>query len=104
MNKFGARRTSVLGVTFHSKKEATRYVQLRMLESAGVISQLECQPRIPLMVNGKKLGTYVGDFRYVENSDIVVEDVKSAPTKTPLYKLKKAILATYSPPILIRET
>lgn len=104
MNKFRAKRTSVLGVTFHSKKEAARYIQLRALESAGVISRLECQPRIPLMVNGKKIGTYVGDFRYIENGAIVTEDVKSEPTKTPLYKLKKAILATYSPPILIRET
>lgn len=104
MNKFRAKRTVAFGIAFHSKREAARYTELRLLETAGVISRLECQPRIPLMCNGKKIGTYVGDFRYVENNAIVIEDVKSEPTKTPLYKLKKAILATYEPPILIRET
>jgi hypothetical protein len=104
MNKYRAKRTIVDNKSFHSKKEANRYVQLRTLESVGAISLLECQPRIPLLVNGKKIGVYVGDFRYVEHNVIVIEDVKSVATKTPLYRLKKAILETYTPPIVIRET
>ena len=33
----------------------------------------------------------------------IIEDVKSPITKTPVYNLKKKILSTYSPPILIKE-
>jgi hypothetical protein len=32
---------------------------------------------------------YIADFSYVENNNLIVEDVKSKATITPLYKLKK---------------
>ena len=102
-NKYRAKKTKVDGKTFHSKKEAFRYTALKMMERQGLIQDLICQPRIPLEVNGKIIGHYVGDFKYWDGEKFVLEDVKSPATKTPLYKLKKKILETYDPPINIIE-
>jgi len=55
------------------------------------------------MVNGIKIGRYTGDFKYQVNGKTVIEDVKSKATKTRDYILRKKILATYTPPIEIKE-
>ena len=84
------------GIRFDSKLEMSRYKQLRLLERAGKISDLETQARIPLHVDGQKIGHYVADFRYMMGSEVVVEDTKSSATKTPLYNWKKKhVLAEY---------
>jgi hypothetical protein len=103
--KYRNKITEINGIKFHSKKEANRYVHLRILEKANKIKDLELQPKIPLMVNGKKIGNYIGDFKYfdIEKLEYVIEDVKSPITKTPIYRLKKKILETYNPPIEIIE-
>jgi hypothetical protein len=46
------------------------------------------------MVNGEKIGRYVADFRYVDTATgvVTVEDVKSGPTKTPVYRLKRKLV------------
>ena len=103
-NKYRAKKVVVDGYTFHSIKESKRYLQLKTLMVAGEIDDLELQPRIPLMVNGKKIGSYVGDFRYKDRKgNVILEDVKSQATKTPVYNLKKKILEAQSPPIVITE-
>lgn len=96
-SKYGAIRTTVDGVTFASKAEAARYVELRILERAGQIRELELQPRYGLncYVRGgwvretHRIGEYVADFRYRAGSlgILVVEDVKGV--KTALYRWKK---------------
>ena len=103
--KYRNKITEINGIKFHSKKEANRYVHLRILEKANKIKDLELQPKIPLLVNGKKIGNYIGDFKYfdIEKLEYVIEDVKSPITKTPIYRLKKKILETYNPPIEIIE-
>ena len=97
--------TEVDGQIFHSKIEAKRYVELKLLQKEGEIKDLEIQPVIPLVVNGKKIGKYIGDFRYYDKAfkKVVLEDVKSKVTKTSLYRLKKKILLTYDPPLEIIE-
>ena len=49
------------------------------------------------------IGNYIGDFAYVEHGERIIEDVKSKATVTPVYRLKKKILETYEPPVVIRE-
>lgn len=117
-SKYGAQPTVVDGIRFHSAKEAARYQELRLLEKAGEIWELELQPRFPLKVastSGQamraaaaiagtldlKIGEYRGDFRYHDKRDgIIVEDVKGF--KTPLYRWKKKhVEAQYG--ITIRE-
>tara|TARA_R100001510_G_scaffold27028_1_gene23766 strand:- start:93 stop:416 length:324 start_codon:yes stop_codon:yes gene_type:complete len=102
-NKYGAIKTVIDGITFASKKEAERYKILSLLESQGRIENLRLQPRIPLMVNGVKIGHYVADFQYSLSGKHIIEDVKSKATRTPVYKIKKKILETYDPPVVITE-
>jgi hypothetical protein len=96
MTKYGAIRTEVDGVTFASRAEARRYVELKLLERAGEIECLELQPRYLLVVNGVKIGAYVGDFKYLDTRTgrRTVEDVKGV--KTPVFRLKsKLVKALY---------
>lgn len=87
-------KTSVDGYTFSSKREANRYCQLKILARVGEIDELELQPRFALLVNGHKVCTYIGDFRYrlVSTGASVVEDVKSKATRTPIYLLKRKLM------------
>ena len=91
-HKYGAIRTEVDGVVFASKAEAHHYTELKALQQAGVIRDLELQPRYPLTVNGLLCGTYVADFRYVDaaSGDLVVTDVKGV--RTPVYRLKRKLM------------
>jgi hypothetical protein len=89
-HKYGAQKTVVDGITFASKAEAARYGELRMLERGKAIRDLTLQPRFPLVVNGRKVGTYVADFAYHGADDVrVVEDVKGV--RTPVYLLKRKL-------------
>lgn len=76
MNKYHARKTEIDGLVFDSRAEANRYLQLKLLERAGEITDLELQVRYDLRVNEAKVCDYVADFRYRENGRVVVEDVK----------------------------
>ena len=90
MSKYGAIKTVVDGHIFDSKAEARRYQELRLMASAGEISDIELQPKYPLIVNGKNCGFYKADFRYKIAGVLVVEDVKGV--KTPVYQLKKKLV------------
>ena len=102
-NKFNAIKQIYKGIKFDSKKEYYRYLELEKLLKLGIIKKLEVHPKYDLIVNGVKIGKYTADFRYLHNNETVVEDVKSKVTKTRDYMLRKKILATYSPPVLIKE-
>ena len=88
-HKYRAVRTVVDGRTFASKREARRYGELRLMERAGNIGQLELQPVYVLHApGGQVIGKYVADFRYVDaGGDETVEDAKGV--RTPLYRWKK---------------
>lgn len=89
-SKYHAVRTTVDSITFASKAEARRYVELKMLEEAGEIQSLQLQPKFPLEVNGHKICTYIADFQYGQNGKVIVEDVKGV--LTPVFRLKRKLL------------
>ncbi len=94
-NKFGAKRTTIDGITFDSKLEADRYSQLKLLEKAGKITGLEYHKKF-VIIPKSRYGSdvyYEADFFYFENGAPIVEDTKSCITTTALYKLKKRLLA-----------
>ncbi len=92
MTKYRAKPTTIDGIRFASKAEANRYMELRLLEDAGVIHNLETHPKYTLSVNNMFICTYTADFRYEENGEVIVEDVKSKPTMTYSYKLKRKLM------------
>lgn len=102
--KYGSKKVAVDNVTFHSLKEAKRYGELWVLQSAGEITDLELQPTFQIEMAGKKIAKYSADFRYVKNGEVLIEDVKSKATRLKAsYRLKKKLVeAQYS--ITILET
>ena len=118
MSKYNAKKTVVDGIVFDSRKEARRYSELKLLESAGHITDLQRQVEYILIPEqrepdtvGKRGGikkgkvierkcSYIADFVYIENGETVVEDAKGY--RTELYKIKrKLLLERYN--IRIRE-
>ena len=87
--KYNNKKITVDGQIFDSKKEASRYKELLMLEKAGVIKNLSRQVKFVLIPsqrdeNGKVIErecSYKADFKYEEDGKTVVEDVKGFRTK-----------------------
>ena len=103
MSKYHAKRTEVDGITFASKKEANRYQELKLLEKAKQIRDLQMQVPFPLIKKspyGREI-KYYADFVYFENDRMVVEDTKGY--RTDVYKLKKRLMAELYG-ITIKET
>lgn len=83
-NKFNAKKIVVQGMEFDSLKEARRWRDLFWLQNGGVIRNLQRQVKYVLIPaqydeNHKLIEravTYVADFVYSENGQLVVEDVK----------------------------
>ena len=99
MNKYKAKKTTVDGITFDSKKEAERFCELKMLAMAGKIKNLRLQQDFTLQEaytapDGERIRAirYSADFTYEENGELVVEDVKSRATKTQVYEMKRKML------------
>lgn len=96
-SKYHARKTTVDGITFDSRKEADRYLVLKGMEDDGAIGDLRRQVRYELVpafdVDGRHYRPvyYVADFVYVDDGKEVVEDVKGM--RTDVYKLKSKLFA-----------
>ncbi len=90
--KYNAVKTTVDGVVFDSKHEADRYSELRLLQLAGEIENLELQPAFEIVVNDKRICKYRADFRYrtVGAKADTIEDAKGV--RTPVYRLKKKLV------------
>lgn len=89
-HKYFAKPTVVDGRRFHSKGEARRYEALKLMERAGMIRGLECQPRYVLhALGGAKVGVFSADFKYfsVERRAVVIEDFKGI--EVPLTKWRR---------------
>ena len=100
-SKYGAIRVEYDGHKFDSKLEAARYKQLKLMEKAGQLTNLELQPKFPCEVNGKKICTYISDFRYtLKNGKEVVEYVKGV--ETAVFKLKKKLVEALDPAVKIQ--
>lgn len=106
MHKYNAQKTTVDGITFDSKAEARRYTELKLLEKAGVIGSLKLQPVYPLqdgfIRNGKRYLPikYKADFEYIQDNQMVVEDVKGVETEP--FKIKKKMFLAKYPDIVFR--
>lgn len=94
-NKYGSRKITRDGMNFDSLKEYRRFVELRLLERAGKVTDLKRQVKFELIpsqrISGKVVErscTYVADFVYQENGEKIVEDTKGFKTKDYIIKRK----------------
>lgn len=111
-NKYKNEKVEFDGIKFDSKRERDRYMVLKDAERRGLISGLKCQPIFELMpaiyhdeVKHLKTKdkiikrcdqlaiTYRGDFQYMKDGQLVVEDVKgSAFMVTEVFKIKEKMM------------
>ena len=107
-NKYHNSKVIYNGIKFDSKKERDRYITLKQLEKAGIIKELELQPKFLLLdtIHYKSKTYpktyYKADFKYFDNEKgkYIVEDVKSLITaKDKAYRLKIKMLLTKYPDI-----
>jgi len=98
--KYNANGQRIDGHWFASQSEAKRYEQLKQLQEAGKIDNLELQPAYPITHSGRPITTYKADFRYItlnelgRSNSLVVEDVKGMITDVYIIK-KKLVEAQY---------
>ena len=112
-NKYRNIPTIVDNITFSSKKEATVYQGLKILEKQGIIQNLELQKKFAIVpkiegVKGSRTRYYIADFVFqeIKNGVItkVIVDVKSPITrKNPVYTLKKQLVQWQYPQYEFRE-
>ena len=121
--KYNNKKIIVDGNVFDSKKEAKRYQELKTLERAGIISNLQRQVKYVLIpaqyelsdevyTKGKDKGkpkkgrlierecAYYADFVYCCNGETIVEDTKGMRTAEYIIKRK---LMLYIHDVRIRE-
>ena len=111
-NKYKNEKVEFDGIKFDSKRERDRYMVLKDAERRGVISELKCQPKFTLIPaqyheEAKQIKTkvkmvrrcdfraitYTGDFQYVKDGKVVVEDIKISPKLVPVeFKIKEKMM------------
>lgn len=105
------------GIHFASRREAARYIQLKLLERAGQITNLVLQPKFKLWIDGRPVlirskgfpngrqAAYKADFGYfdIRTNARVIEDVKSPASRTEAYCLRKALVEAMYPGTKIVE-
>lgn len=112
-SKYGAKKQTITNsdgtvLTFDSKKEMQRFIELRYMEQAGLISDLQRQVKFVLIpaqrepdtvgkrggvVKGKLIErevAYIADYVYFDNEkqQTIVEDAKGMRTKEYVIKRK----------------
>jgi hypothetical protein len=117
MAKYNNKKITFDGITFDSRREAKRYKELQILETAGEIFNLRRQVKFVLIPaqyettkrygkNGIRLNdykkcverecSYIADFVYIDkNGAKIVEDSKGVRTKDYIIK-RKLMLYRYN--------
>ena len=103
-NKFNASKVECDGMTFDSKKEHKRYIELKAMQQRGEIRDLQHHTKFELApkvkIEGEKRAKpalrYFADFTYyIITGEYIVEDVKSEATrKKDSYRNKKHLMKT----------
>ena len=98
---------------FDSRKERKRYLELGLMQKAGIIKSLEKQTAFEILPtfkdnqgNTERGIKYIADFVYYDNErkSFVLEDVKSPYTrKLPAYVIKRKLVKKIYPSYLFIE-
>ena len=99
MRKYRNKKVTLGNMTFDSKKECNRWVELAIMQKNGEITDLDTQVVFELIpaqrdpVTKKVLERavhYVADFVYYRGNEKVVEDTKGF--RTPDYIIKRKLM------------
>ena len=106
MNKYKNKKITINRYVFDSIAEGKRYKELVLLEKTGQISELELQPKFLLQDSFKKNGKtyrkieYIADFKYKENGQTIIEDVKGI--QTDVFKIKHKMFEKTYPNLTLK--
>ena len=93
MSKYHSKKVFYDGIQFDSILERNRYVELRLMEKAGVIKNLQLQVKYEIIPKqkGERAAYYIADFVYLDDrGQVVVEDTKGFKTKD--YVLRRKLM------------
>lgn len=96
MGKYRNKKCEYNGEKFDSQRELNRYLELRLLERAGKISELKRQapyvlaPAVRIGGRGRPALRYYADFVYIEDGKEIVEDTKGRITEG--YRIKRHLM------------
>jgi hypothetical protein len=106
VSKYHSKKIKVGDLVFDSKKEYNRYKELKILESKGIIKDLQRQVKFVLIpaqyeeIKGPRGGikkktlerecSYYADFTYIKDDEFIVEDTKGL--KLPDYIIKRKLM------------
>lgn len=99
--KYRNKKTEIGGVKFDSKAEASRFIALKRMEEAGLITDLrrqvpfELAPAVKIKCNGRMSPPlrYFADFVYVQDGKEIIEDVKGQKKVTEGFRIKRHLMA-----------
>lgn len=97
-NKYGAVRTVVDGYAFDSQAEATDYINLKTLRSAGKIKDLTLHPKFPIYIANKltdamtKVCDVELDFMFFDIEKKAIRIVDRKGRDNALSKLKRKMI------------
>ena len=77
---------------FGSKLEQRYWVKLKLMEKSGAIVYLKHQVRYPIIINDKRIGTYIADFTFYDKHDkkVRVLDAKGQEIEATRFRRKCA--------------
>lgn len=105
-------KTKVGDIVFDSLSEKDRYLELLVMQKAGIISDLVCHPEFEIIPRQTFPETgkfafhpahYTADFQYVRDGKTVVEDVKSKVTREEKDYVLRRKLMLYMNGIYVEE-
>lgn len=92
-SKYKNVKVTVNGITFDSKREYKRYLQLKELQDERLITELELQVKFEVIPKtGKEQAcNYIADFMYRDGEyNLIIEDSKGK--RTPDYIIKRKLM------------
>lgn len=93
-NKYRAKSTVYNGVYYHSRLEAAYAMELDMRLKAKDIKSWTGQIRVPFVMNGIKICTYIVDFR-IEHNDGSIEWVETKGFVTDVARIKMRLFEAF---------
>lgn len=87
-SKYNNQKLEIDSHVFDSKREARRYIELRIMLTANLIQNLLLQVPYELNEGGTHSLKYVADFVYEKDGKTITEDCKGYRTRTYLRKKK----------------
>lgn len=94
MNKYKNKKAWADGIQFDSTGERDRYLELKLLQRAGQIRDLQLQVKFELIpaqrgkTRNERPVNYIADFVYIKDGEEVVEDFKGLRTQEYIMKRK----------------